>query len=260
MKITDFGIAKILGRTAEEAPLTGARDVVGTPHYMAPEQIEKPRTVDHRADIYSLGVVFYEMLTGELPLGKFAPPSRKVQVDVRLDEVVLHALEKEPELRYQQASQVKTAVETIAKSEGPGPQAEASRAATADAEALEREVLARDYVLDIRSCLRRGWALVRSDFWPTRGRHGAASWYCYRRRVRSATCRAPWETEYQHLGAGHPPGRSAHGRAVSVLPQEDARASACASKPPSPASASALLQLVLAGFVTEVLRRSGFSA
>ncbi len=117
VKITDFGIAKILGLTAEEAPLTGARDVVGTPHYMAPEQIEKPRTVDHRADIYSLGVVFYEMLTGELPLGKFAPPSRKVQVDVRLDEVVLHALEKEPSLRYQQASQVKTAVETIAKTE-----------------------------------------------------------------------------------------------------------------------------------------------
>ena len=56
------------------------------------------------------------MLTGELPLGKFPPPSRKVQVDVRLDEVVLHALEKEPERRYQQASQVKTAVETIAGS------------------------------------------------------------------------------------------------------------------------------------------------
>src|SRR5574339_406603 len=89
---------------------------MGTPHYMAPEQIEHPRTVDHRADIYSLGVVFYEMLTGELPLGKFQPPSRKVHVDVRLDEVVLHALEKEPERRYQHVSEVKSAVETIAGS------------------------------------------------------------------------------------------------------------------------------------------------
>jgi len=168
VKITDFGIAKILGAAAAEAPLTGARDVVGTPHYMAPEQIEKPRTVDHRADIYSLGVVFYEMLTGELPLGKFAPPSRKVQVDVRLDEVVLHALEKEPELRYQQASQVKTAVETISKSEVRSPKAEGP-IPLAEADALEQQVLGREYVLDIGNCLRRGWALLWSDFWPMVG-------------------------------------------------------------------------------------------
>jgi len=87
---------------------------------MAPEQVEHPQDVDHRADIYSLGVVFYEMLTGELPLGKFQPPSRKVQVDVRLDEVVLHALEKEPERRYQQASQVKTDVQQIEASKTSG--------------------------------------------------------------------------------------------------------------------------------------------
>ncbi len=114
VKIADFGIAKMAGTGAGQPALTGAKDVVGTPHYMAPEQIEKPATVDHRADIYSLGVVFYEMLTGELPLGKFAPPSSKVQIDVRLDEVVLHSLEKEPSRRYQHASEVKTRVETIA--------------------------------------------------------------------------------------------------------------------------------------------------
>jgi len=88
---------------------------MGTPHYMAPEQIEHPQEVDHRADIYSLGVVFYEMLTGELPIGLFAPPSKKVHVDVRLDEIVLHTLEKEPELRYQHASEIKTDVETVAR-------------------------------------------------------------------------------------------------------------------------------------------------
>lgn len=115
LKIADFGIAKILVPGAQDWSLTGAKEVVGTPPYMAPEQIEHPATVDHRADIYSLGVVFYEMLTGELPLGKFAPPSRKVHVDVRLDEVVLRALEKEPERRYQHASEVKTDVETIAQ-------------------------------------------------------------------------------------------------------------------------------------------------
>jgi tRNA A-37 threonylcarbamoyl transferase component Bud32 len=114
VKIADFGIAKLLEDAKPGLTLTGSGATLGTPHYMAPEQLEKPGTVDHRADIYSLGVVFYEMLTGELPLGRFQPPSQKVEMDVRLDEVVLHALEKEPARRYQQASQVKTAVETIA--------------------------------------------------------------------------------------------------------------------------------------------------
>ena len=165
MKIADFGIAKIMG-SERETDLTETKGAIGTPHYMAPEQVEKPQEVDHRADIFALGVVFYEMLTGELPLGKFAPPSRKVQVDVRLDDVVLRALEKEPELRYQQASQVKTAVETIASGSGAGAGGTVS---SPDAEALVQEILARDYTLNIRSCLRRGWALVRSNFWPIVG-------------------------------------------------------------------------------------------
>src|SRR6185436_1039527 len=114
VKIADFGLARLLGKETRGERLTRAAEVMGTPHYMAPEQVERPLEVDHRADIYSLGVVFYEMLTGELPLGRFAAPSRKVQVDVRLDEIVLRALEKESALRYQQASQVSSAVETCA--------------------------------------------------------------------------------------------------------------------------------------------------
>jgi len=162
VKIADFGIAKMLGAEAGQQTLTGARDAVGTPHYMAPEQIEKPLTVDHRADIYSLGVVFYEMLTGELPLGKFQPPSQKVQVDVRLDEVVLRALEKEPERRYQQASEIKTRVETITQTP---PVAGAAPNVTAFTEAA----LARDYQLNIGHCLSRGWKLVADNFWPVVG-------------------------------------------------------------------------------------------
>ena len=121
VKIADFGIAKLVGVDAPRAALTEEQSVLGTPHYMAPEQVERPQLVDHRADIYSLGVVFYEMLTGELPLGRFQAPSKKVQVDVRLDEVVLHALAKEPERRYQHASEVKSDLETIATSPSPVP-------------------------------------------------------------------------------------------------------------------------------------------
>jgi tRNA A-37 threonylcarbamoyl transferase component Bud32 len=119
VKIADFGLAKLLDRPATVYTLTQAGQRMGTPHYMAPEQIEHPGQVDHRADIFSLGVVFYEMLTGELPLGRFAPPSQKVQVDVRLDKVVLHSLEKEPERRYQHASEVKTDVEVISSGSEP---------------------------------------------------------------------------------------------------------------------------------------------
>jgi len=123
VKVADFGLAKLVGTRSEPVinagsaasptAMTDAGKIMGTPAYMAPEQTEHPADVDHRADIYALGVVFYQMLTGELPPKPLQPPSRKVQIDVRLDEVVLQALEKDPERRYQQASQVKTAVETI---------------------------------------------------------------------------------------------------------------------------------------------------
>jgi len=122
VKIADFGLARLLRHKVDAPPgapasytLTGSRQVMGTPHYMAPEQVERPQAVDHRADIYSLGVVFYEMLTGELPLGKFPAPSARVQIDVRLDEVVLRSLEKEPARRYQHASDLKCEVESISK-------------------------------------------------------------------------------------------------------------------------------------------------
>lgn len=115
VKIADFGLAKIAGMDQADHTLTVSGMSMGTPRYMAPEQFTDTKSVDHRADIYSLGVVFYEMLTGEIPMGRFALPSKKVQVDVRIDEVVLHSLEKEPEQRYQHVSEIKTDVENITK-------------------------------------------------------------------------------------------------------------------------------------------------
>ncbi len=128
VKIADFGLAKLLQQAKAPTDYTLTRPdlVMGTPSYMAPEQMERPNDVDHRADLYSLGVVFYEMLTGQLPKGRFPLPSQRLQIDVRFDEVVLKALEHDRELRYQHASEVRTSVEFV---RGSLPQSSASRAA-----------------------------------------------------------------------------------------------------------------------------------
>jgi len=117
VKIADFGIAKIIAASSAETAgdTTGASSsaatlALGTPDYAAPEQRDASATTDHRADIYSLGVVLYEMLTGERPTSKLEAPSKRVQMDVRIDEIVLRALETKPELRFQTVAEMRTQV------------------------------------------------------------------------------------------------------------------------------------------------------
>ncbi len=112
VKIADFGIAALAGTDGGRA---------GTPPYMAPEQDSDGAKVDHRADIFALGAVLYEMLTGERPATDPVPPSRKGSLDARLDEVVMRALQREPGLRYQRADDVRTRIETIAATAPPLP-------------------------------------------------------------------------------------------------------------------------------------------
>jgi serine/threonine protein kinase len=133
VKIADFGLARIVGLTPTYLTLTGSQEVMGTLYYMAPEQMKRSHPVDHRADLYSLGVVFYEMLTGELPVGRFAPPSRKAKVDGRLDPIVLRALAREPAERYQDAGELRKDIEAVAAGlqATPPPAAEVPRAGTA---------------------------------------------------------------------------------------------------------------------------------
>ena len=160
VKIADFGLSRILGNESQKDLLTGTHQVMGTPRYMAPEQLEGSHGVDHRADIYSLGVVFYEMLTGELPIGRFAPPSAKVEIDVRLDEVVLRTLEKDPQRRYQHASQVKSDVQSITSTDDPA----LARTVVKDAQSysnesttvsLEQQELAGRLLLTRRQLIQR---------------------------------------------------------------------------------------------------------
>ena len=119
VKIADFGIARIIGDSGLNFTLTNTGNALGSVAYMSPEQHENPHNVDHRADIYSLGVVIYEMLTGELPLGRFPAPSERSNVDQRIDELVLKTLEKERELRQQSVSQVKTDFADVKHSKKP---------------------------------------------------------------------------------------------------------------------------------------------
>ncbi len=114
VKIADFGLAKLLGSDDDGTPsrltLNSPQQLLGTPYYMSPEQTERPLTVDHRADIYSVGVVFYEMLTGELPLGRFPLPSEIGRGEPVVDEIIARTLDKNPDRRFQRASEVRTAV------------------------------------------------------------------------------------------------------------------------------------------------------
>jgi serine/threonine protein kinase len=163
VKIADFGLAKLLRKEPADFALTGTHQVMGTPRYMAPEQMEGSKEVDHRADIFSLGVVFYELLTGELPVGRFDPPSKTVGVDVRLDEVVLRALEREPTLRYQQASEVKTRVQAISDLGPATPPNAASREYRSRAELWGWPLVHVAFGRDIRTgkqSIAKGWLAI----------------------------------------------------------------------------------------------------
>ena len=109
VKLADFGLARPADPRA--AAITSTDHILGTPAYMAPEQ--HTGQADCRSDVFALGAMLYEMLTGQIPRGVFTPPSQCVEVDARIDEVVRKALQAEPDRRYQHASEMKTDVDRI---------------------------------------------------------------------------------------------------------------------------------------------------
>jgi serine/threonine protein kinase len=130
---------------------------------MAPEQKSAPENVDHRADIYSLGVVLYEMLTGELPSKQLEAPSSRVtgvHFDVRLDEIVLRALHAQPELRYHTALDLKTQLESLGERQPRSP----SRTFPVDERASRRSTPANSNTTSKprASAIRRGLSIMCS--------------------------------------------------------------------------------------------------
>jgi serine/threonine protein kinase len=119
-KVADFGLAKVESTHSRPMPdnsLTITGQVMGTPTYMAPEQ-EAGEIADHRADIYALGVTLYNLLTGSAPKGAWSLPSQKLQIDVRLDEIVLKALQEKPEARYQAARDLQVDLDSVRSQTG----------------------------------------------------------------------------------------------------------------------------------------------
>ena len=110
-KVADFGLVRVIGSGAQ-AGQTVAGTVMGTPDYMAPEQ-KRGMVVDQRADIYSLGVMLYEMLCKETPQGLFEPASKRCGFDKRIDAVIGRALAPQPANRFQNAAEMKSALEPI---------------------------------------------------------------------------------------------------------------------------------------------------
>jgi len=125
VRIMDFGIA----RSLEAKGITGAGVMIGTPEYMSPEQVEGKET-DHRSDIYSLGVILYEMVTGRVPFEGDTPFTIGVkhkseipqspkeinsQIPDDLNDVILKCLEKDKEKRYQSAEEVRSELENLEK-------------------------------------------------------------------------------------------------------------------------------------------------
>ncbi|MBK8091676.1 MAG: protein kinase [Verrucomicrobiaceae bacterium] len=114
IKMADFGLAKHFDVKNGFQTQTGSG--MGTPDYAAPEQFDPSAEIDHRADIYALGVMIYQMITGQLPRGVWKPPSQRADVHPQWDDIVGQAMQSNPEDRYQKASEVKSAVSGIALS------------------------------------------------------------------------------------------------------------------------------------------------
>jgi len=108
VKLMDFGISKLM----DSSRLTGTSIIMGTPMYMSPEQLRNSANVDARADIYSIGVMLYELLTGNLPTSLSKPASQITRgIPSAVDSIVAKCVEPDPEKRFQSASELRAALE-----------------------------------------------------------------------------------------------------------------------------------------------------
>lgn len=167
VKVADFGLAKRFDQ--QGTMLTQSNMAMGTPDYAAPEQYDSKAVIDHRADIYALGVVLYQMLTGSVPRGSWQPPSVLVGSDPRLDAVIVCALKPDRAHRYATAADFKQAL--LAVTTAPLAAAAAPAAPTPAAAPVSKPIAGRVLVLEddvlmrsliVRNLKNEGYEIVET--------------------------------------------------------------------------------------------------
>lgn len=172
-KIGDFGLARPIGAAVKDG-----ETIFGTPHYTAPEVLKYPDKVDARADIFSIGVVLHELLTGKLPATDPRPPSAIIGCDPRFDAIIRRATHPSPDLRYVTAAELAKEIGVITSSpSGFATRARAPLAAPAVGvrpQAFRRMVVSNNSTSSagvVLGTLAIAGALVLAVVIMTRGRH-----------------------------------------------------------------------------------------
>ncbi len=171
-KVSDFGLAKSLNRRKDASVLTFSGHIAGTPDYMAPEGFESGTRAGISADIYALGIMFYELLTGRLPRGAWKPLSEVGRLDTRLDSLMAQAIAPDP---AQRLKSVETFRRQLAHIRTSRPRYSGSSLTT--------------------------WRVRAADMlWTVAGLYGAVAGYCSLRRLNGETAPALFDLTMGHSG------------------------------------------------------------